>query len=44
MSVDFVIENVFIVDGSGNPWYRANLAVKNDKIATISQSAVKDAR
>ena len=44
LSVDLVIENGFIVDGSGSPWYRANLAIKKDNIVAISPLDIKDAR
>jgi adenine deaminase len=35
---DLVIRNARIVDGTGNPWYRADLAVKGDAIAAIAPS------
>ncbi len=35
---DLVIRNARIIDGSGNPWYRADLAVKGDTIALIAPS------
>jgi N-acyl-D-amino-acid deacylase len=41
---DIAIENGLVVDGTGNPWYQANLAVKNGRIATISPLPIKDAR
>jgi N-acyl-D-aspartate/D-glutamate deacylase len=34
-SFDLVIRHGKIVDGSGNPWYQADLAVQNGKIAAI---------
>jgi N-acyl-D-amino-acid deacylase len=41
---DLAIDNGLIVDGSGNPWYRANLAIESDKIAIIASLPTKDAR
>ena len=32
---DVVIRNTRLVDGSGNPWYRADIAVRGDRIAAI---------
>lgn len=32
---DIVIKNGRVVDGSGNPWFAADVAVKNGKIAGI---------
>ena len=34
---DLVIRNGKIIDGSGNPWYHADLAVRGDKIAAIGK-------
>jgi len=44
LSVDLAIENGLVVDGTGNPWYRANVAVKNDKIVAVTRSEIKDAK
>lgn len=33
--VDVLLKNGRIVDGTGNPWYRADLAVRDGKIAAI---------
>jgi N-acyl-D-amino-acid deacylase len=33
---DLVIRNARIVDGTGNPWYRGDVAVKGDTIAAIA--------
>jgi len=47
---DLIIRNGRIVDGTGNPWYQADLAIKDSKIAAIGQltnaqaSKVIDAR
>ena len=32
---DLLIRNARIVDGTGNPWYRADVGVKNGCIAAI---------
>ena len=34
---DLVITNARIVDGSGNPWFRADVAIKNGRIARIGR-------
>lgn len=34
---DLVITNARIVDGSGNPWFRADVAVKNGRVAKIGK-------
>src|SRR5688500_14444448 len=35
-SYDLVIKNGRIVDGSGNPWYRAEIAIQGDTITEIA--------
>ena len=35
MSYDFIIKNGKIVDGAGNPWYRADIGIKDGFIAKI---------
>ncbi len=35
MSFDLLFRNARIVDGSGNPWYRADLAIANGRITAI---------
>lgn len=34
---DLLITNARIVDGSGNPWFRADVAIKNGRIARIGR-------
>ncbi|MFC1558358.1 amidohydrolase family protein [candidate division KSB1 bacterium] len=34
---DYIIKNGIIVDGTGNPWYKADVAIKNDKIVKIGE-------
>jgi len=36
-SFDLVIENARIVDGTGNPWYRADLGVEGERIGAIGK-------
>jgi N-acyl-D-amino-acid deacylase len=35
---DYIIRNGLIVDGCGNPWFRADLGIKNGRIAAIKRS------
>jgi len=37
LNFDIIIKNGIIVDGTGNPCYRANIGVRKDKIAKISR-------
>lgn len=32
---DIIIRNARIIDGSGNPWYRADIAIRGERIAAI---------
>ena len=32
---DVLIRNARVIDGSGNPWFRADLAVRDGRIAAI---------
>jgi N-acyl-D-amino-acid deacylase len=41
---DLVIRNGKIVDGTGNPWFYGDLAVKGDKIAALGNVAAKGKR
>jgi N-acyl-D-amino-acid deacylase len=40
---DLVITNARIVDGSGNPWFRADVAVKDGRIVRIGRIAPSEA-
>src|SRR4029453_16077073 len=40
---DLVITNARIVDGSGNPWFRADVAIKDGHIARIGRVATSEA-
>ncbi|HVH57987.1 MAG TPA: hypothetical protein VM791_17105 [Vicinamibacterales bacterium] len=35
---DLVIRNARIVDGTGAPWYRGDIAIRGDSIAAIAPS------
>ena len=37
MSFDVVIENGRVIDGTGNPWFRADIGIQDDKIARVSK-------
>jgi N-acyl-D-amino-acid deacylase len=41
---DILITNGKIIDGTGNPWYRADVAIVNDKIVRIGRLATEQAR
>ena len=37
---DIVIKNGFVVDGSGDPWFRADIGIQGDRIASIGNLAL----
>jgi N-acyl-D-amino-acid deacylase len=41
---DLVIKNGRVIDGSGNPWYYADVAIKNGKVAYIGSVPPTDAK
>lgn len=41
---DLIISGGKVVDGSGNPWYHADIAIKNDRIAEIGQLSNHEAK
>ena len=41
---DLVIRDGLIVDGSGSPWYRGDVAIKGDTIVRIARSITEPAR
>jgi N-acyl-D-amino-acid deacylase len=43
LSYDIIIKNGKIIDGAGNPWYSAELAIKDRKIVKISPEINQDA-
>lgn len=42
-SYDLLITNARIVDGSGNPWFRADIGIKDGRIASIGRLAPANA-
>jgi N-acyl-D-amino-acid deacylase len=40
---DLVIQNGFVMDGSGNPWFRADIAINGKKIVRIGSVDEKQA-
>jgi N-acyl-D-amino-acid deacylase len=43
-SYDLLLKNSRIVDGSGNPWYKADVAIKDGRIARIGRIDAAEAR
>ena len=43
-SFDLVIKNGRVVDGTGNPWYYADVAIQNGKVARIGKIPATDAK
>lgn len=41
---DLVITNARVVDGTGNPWFRADVAIKSGRIARVGRVAAGEAR
>lgn len=41
---DLVIKNAKVVDGTGSPWYRAEIGIRGDEIATIATRIDAEAR
>jgi N-acyl-D-amino-acid deacylase len=41
---DLLIRNGYVLDGSGNPWFRADIAVRGDRIAAVGHLAGASAR
>ena len=40
---DLLIRNARVIDGSGNPWYLADIGIKSGKIAAIGKLASANA-
>lgn len=40
---DLVLKNGRLVDGTGSPWYRADIAIKGDAIVRIAPSITEPA-
>ena len=41
---DFVVIDGFVVDGTGNPWYRADVAIAGDRVVAVGRVARSRAR
>jgi len=41
---DLVITNARVVDGAGNPWFRADVAIKGGRIARVGRVAASDGK
>jgi len=44
LEYDILIKNGKIIDGAGNPWYKAEVAVKDGKISAIGKLGNPDAK
>ena len=44
MDFELAVNNGLVIDGTGNPRYRANIGIKHGKIADIRPSEIKDAK
>lgn len=44
MLFDLVIQNGLVVDGTGNPWYKADIGISGDRIAAIGRFTSNQAR
>ncbi len=42
MKFDLIVKNGGLIDGTGNPWYRADVGVKDGKIAAVSRRGLVD--
>ncbi len=40
---DILIKNGFIIDGSGNPWFKADIAIEEGKICKIGRISISEA-
>lgn len=43
MALDLVLKNARVLDGSGNPWFRADVGVQGDRIAAVGRLGVAEA-
>jgi N-acyl-D-amino-acid deacylase len=43
LDYDVIIRNARVIDGTGNPWYRADIAIKGGRIAAIGNLSAKAA-
>ncbi|NIW52252.1 MAG: hypothetical protein GWN17_08540, partial [Candidatus Korarchaeota archaeon] len=40
---DVVIKNGYLVDGTGNPWFKADVGIKSGKVLEIGDLGSEDA-
>ena len=40
---DLIIKNARVIDGAGNPWFRADVAIKDGKIARVGRISEREA-
>jgi len=40
---DLLIKNGFVIDGAGNPWFKADIAVSRGKIVEVGKIGIKEA-
>ncbi len=43
MSYDLIIINGIVIDGTGNPWFKADIGIKEGKIQKVGHISTKDA-
>jgi N-acyl-D-amino-acid deacylase len=43
MDFDIIISDCMVVDGTGNPWFRADIGIKDGRIARLSRTPLKGA-
>lgn len=43
MNFDIVIKNGKVIDGTGNPWFKSDLGIKDGRIAKLSPTPLKEA-
>ncbi len=44
MVFDILIKGGFVVDGTGNPWYRADIGIDSGKIVRIDRAINENAK
>jgi len=44
VSYDLIITNGRVIDGAGNPWFKADVGIKDGRIQTVGHIATKDAK
>jgi N-acyl-D-amino-acid deacylase len=44
LDIDLAINNGLVIDGTGNPWYRASIGIRDGKVECITRSEIGDAK